>query len=110
MPCSVDRPAIHRIQVVQRRATKMITSITNKSYEERSTRLNLFFLEKVRLGDKLIECFKKLKGFTSVDASKLFSRSSRVKLRCKQIQLENIKFFLTNDVVRKWNKLPPSVV
>ncbi len=58
-----------------------------------------------------------LKGFTIVDASKLFSvddtsrtKSNGVKLRCKQVQLDNTKFFLTNDVVREWNKLLPSVV
>ncbi len=31
-------------------------------------------------------------------------------LRCKQVQLDCTKFFFTNDVVREWNKLPPSVV
>ncbi len=95
----------------------MITFLRNKSYEERLTSLNLFSLEKRRLRGKLIECFKILKGFTNVDASKLFgaddtprTRSNAVKLRCKQIQLESTKFFFTNDVVREWNKLPPSVV
>ncbi len=60
---------------------------------------------------------KYLKGFTNVDASKLFSvddtsrtRSNGVKLRCKQVQLDTTKFFFTNDVVREWNKLSPSVV
>ncbi len=64
-----------------------------------------------------MECFKILKGFTNVDASKLFSvddksrtRSNGVKLRWKQVQLDNTKFFFTNDVVGEWNKLPPSVV
>ncbi len=58
-----------------------------------------------------------LKGFTNVDASKLFSvddtlrtRSNGVQLKCKQVQLDSAKFFFTNDVVRKLNKLPPSVV
>ncbi len=47
--------------------------------------------EKRRLRGKLIECFK-IKGFTNVDASKLFSvdetsrtRSNGVKLRSKQV-------------------------
>ncbi len=64
-----------------------------------------------------MECFQTLKGFTNVDASKLFSvdntsrtRSNGVKLRCKYAQLDRNKFFFTNDVVREWNKLPPSVV
>ncbi len=97
----------------------MITSLRNKSYEERLGSLNLFSLEKHRLRGKLIECFKILKGFTNilVDASKLFSidntsrtRSNGIKLRCKQIQLDSTKFFCIDDVVREWNKLLPSVV
>ncbi len=95
----------------------MITSLRNKSYEERLASLNLFSLEKRRLRGKLTECFKILKGFTSVDASKLFSvydtsrtRGNGVKLRCKQVQLDRTKFFFTNNLVKEWNKLPPSAV
>ncbi len=58
-----------------------------------------------------------LKVFINVDASKMFSidntprtRSNGVKLRCKVVQLDCTKFFFTNDVVREWNKLAPSVV
>ncbi len=102
---------------VQRRDTRMITSLRNKSYIERLASLNLFSLEKRRHRGKLTECFKLLKGFTNVDASKLFSldntsrtRSNGVKLRCKEVQLGSTKLFFTNDVVREWYKLPPSVV
>ncbi len=108
---------IEKLEAVQRRATKMIPYLRNKSYEERLTRLNLFSLEKLRLRGKLIECFEILKRFTNVDANKLFSvddssrtRSNRIKLRCRPIELDCTKFFFTNDVVREWNKLPPSVV
>ncbi len=108
---------IAKLEAVQRRATEMITSLRNKSYEERLARLNLFSLEKRRLRGKFIECFKILKGFANVDASKMFltdntsrTRSNGVKLRCQQVQLNCTKFFFTNDVVREWNKLPPSVV
>ncbi len=55
---------------VQRRGTKMITSLRNKSYEERLASLNLFSLEKRRLRGKLNECFKILKCSTNLDASK----------------------------------------
>jgi len=37
-------------------------------------------------------------------------RSNGVKLRRRQIQLDCTKFYFTNDVVREWNKFPPSVV
>ncbi len=107
---------IVKLEAVQRRATKMITSLRNKSYEERLARLNLFSLKKRRLRGKIIECFKILKEFRNVDASKMFfidntsRRSNGVKLRCKQVQLDCTKFFFTNDVVREWHKLPPSVL
>ncbi len=108
---------IAKLEAVQLRATKIIPSLRNKSYEERLSRLNLFSIEKRRLRGKLIKCFKIRKGFTNVDANKLFSfdelsptRSNRIKLRCRQIELDCTKFFFTNDVVREWNKLPPSVV
>ncbi len=38
------------------------------------------------------------------------TRSNGIKLRCKQVQLDCTAFFFTNDVVREWNKLPPSIV
>ncbi len=64
-----------------------------------------------------IERFKILKGFTIVDANRLFliddssrTRSNRLKLICKQLHLDCTKLFFTNDVVREWNKLSPSVV
>ncbi len=91
----------------KRRATKMIPSFHNKSYEERLARLNRLPLEKRRVQGKIIECFKMINGFMNVDANKMFSidntwrtRSNGVKLRCKQVQLDCTKLFFTNDVVR----------
>ncbi len=108
---------IAKLEDVQRMATKMITSLRNISYEERLASVNLLSLEKHQLRGKLNECFKVYKDFTNVKRSKLFSidntlrtRSNGVKLRCKQIQQDNTKFLFTNDVVREWNNLPPSVV
>ncbi len=57
------------------------------------------------------------KGLANVDAGKMFSidnilrtRTNGVKPRCNQPQLDCTKFFVTNDVVRESNKLPPFVV
>ncbi len=99
---------IAKLEAVQLRAMKIITSLRNKFYEERLASLNLFSLENHRLRGKLIECFEILKGFTNEDASKLFSvdnssraRSKGEKLRCRQVQLDGTKFFCTNDVVKE---------
>ncbi len=46
------------------------------------------------------QCYKIIKGFTNIDANKLFSsddlsrtRSNGIKLRCRQIELDCTKFF-----------------
>ena len=108
---------IAKLESVQRRATKMIPSLRNKSYEERLAELNLFSLGKRRLRGKLIECFKILKGFTNVEFDKLFliddatrTRGNGHKLKCRQVRSDCTKFFYTNDIVREWNKLPSSIV
>ncbi len=102
---------------VQLRATKMIPSLRNKTYEERLSHLNLLSLEKHRLRGKLIECFKVLNGFTNVDLTKLIGmndttrkRNNSTKLKCRQVHSDCTKFFFTNAVVRDWNRLPQSVV
>ncbi len=108
---------IAKLEAVQRRTTKMIPSLRYKSYEKRLARLNLFSFEIRSLRKKLTECFKILKGFTNVDANRLFliddssrTRSNGVELTSIQLHLDCTKFFYTNDVVREWNKFPPSVV
>ncbi len=95
----------------------MITFLRNKSYQEKLAQINLFSVEKRQLRGEIIECFKILKGFTNLDAVMLFStdntlrtKNITIKLRCKQVLLDNTKCYLTNDVVRLWNKFPHSVV
>ncbi len=63
-----------------------------------------------------VHCVKNL-GVTNVDGNNLFSfgdlsrtRSNGIKLRRRQIELDCTELFFTNDIVREWNKLPPSVV
>ncbi len=63
---------IAKLECVQIRITKIIPSLRNKPYEDSLTHLNLTSLEKHRLREKLIECFKLLNGFTNVDSIKLF--------------------------------------
>jgi len=51
----------------------MIPSLRNKSYKERLALLSVSFsVEKRHVRGKVMEHFKILKGFTNVDANKLF--------------------------------------
>jgi len=57
---------------VQRRATKLITSLKEKTYEERLRLLNLHTLETRRVRGYLIEVFKMFKGFENLDPCMFF--------------------------------------
>ena len=108
---------IQKLESIQRRATKLIPNLRNKTYEERLRELNLFSLEKRRLRGKLIECFKILRGFTNMEiegiltiAPELPTRGNGLKLRGHRVNLDVTKYFYTNDIVDKWNSLPENVV
>ncbi len=47
-------------------------------------------------------------NFSTDDLSRTMSNG--IKLRYRQTELDCTKFFFNNDVIREWNKLPPSVV
>ena len=64
------------IEGVQRRATKLILDLKDKSYEERLRCLNLTTLETRRLRDDLIEVSKIFKGFKNVDPLIFFELST----------------------------------
>jgi len=51
---------------VQRRATKLITSLKDETYEERLRALNLQTLETRRVRGDLIEVLKIFKGFENL--------------------------------------------
>ena len=63
---------IDLIEGVQRRATKMIPNLKNKSCEERLNIFNITTLETRRLRGDIIEVFKKCKGFDITEPSLFF--------------------------------------
>ena len=101
---------------VQRRATKLVPSMRNYSYEERLKLFGLTTLETRRIRGDLIEVFKVLKGYEDVNAqiffelSQLCTRGHCLKLFKKGCKLDCRKYTFAQRIVDIWNSLDEDTV
>ena len=101
---------------MQRRATKLISSLREKPYEERLKYLGLTTLETRRIRGDLIEVFKIFKGFDNIHYNRFFqmagslTRGQKLKIFKKRCCLDCYKHMFSNRVVDIWNSLDSDVV
>ena len=105
------------IEKIQRRATKLVSGIGSRPYEERMQVCGLTSLEDRRVRGDLIQCFKIMNNLTDIEKSKFFTftkdrhgkntRGAAEDLLVPQLtRLDTRKFFFSNRVVNPWNDLP----
>src|SRR5580693_1698647 len=90
----------------------MVPGLQVLSYEARLTDLGIWSLEGRRNRADLIDVYKILKGFTSIDPSGLFevntdttTRGHTLKLVKHRCSSDLRKYFFTERVVNRWNGL-----
>ena len=97
------------IENVQRRATKLITSVKNLSYPERLRKLGLPSLEYRRERADQVEVYKIMHSIDKLDKDKLFALPTYTVTRGQhRLKIRSNSFSLR--VIDSWNALPEHVV
>jgi len=105
------------LEKVQRRATKLVPELQHMSYEERLSNLGLTTLEARRVRGDLIEIFKIVHGYESIDFNFFFRnrrysglRGHNLTLEVNRTRLNVRKYSFSNRSISLWNSLPEYIV
>ena len=107
---------IHKLERVQRHATRMVPELRDLSYKDRLERLAIPSLQSRRLRGDMITVYKLLNGFDKVDSTQFFkkveskTRGHPMKIEKKAAKRDVRKFFFSIRVTDKWNSLQETVV
>ena len=105
------------LEKVQRRATKLIPSISTQPYETRLAKLNLHSLYCRRQRGDLIEVYKILNGHYLINPQDVFAISSETITRGHTMKLFKQRaitttrlYFFSFRVINQWNNLPQEII
>ena len=112
------RGEIDKLEKFQRRATKLVPSLTELPYEERLHRLGLTTLEERRVRGDQIEVYKILNGFENINREKFFQyrvyqgnmRGHNHMLHKQQVNKEKRRHFFSQRIVNIWNNQNQEVI
>jgi hypothetical protein len=94
------RKDVIKLEMFQRRATKLIPMLKNKSYEERLLALHLFYLEQRRSRGDMIEVWKILNGRENINMNELFYLDESSITRTNEFKLVGRRFAM--EVTRNY--------
>ena len=107
------RKYINKLERVQRRATRLISEISQLSYEERIQQCILTTLETRRIRGDQIEVFKIMQGYEGLNKDMFFKIKNNSRTRGHSLasvkchsRLDIRKYTFSLRVVNDWNRLP----
>ena len=111
------RKDIDKLERVQRRATRLISEISQLSYEERLQQCRLTTLETRRIRGDQIEVLKIMHGYEGLNKDMFFrikndsiTRGHSLALVKSHSRLDIRKYTFSQRVVNDWNKLPEECI